>query len=320
MLAPRILLPALSLTGLLATTSCVTAGVTPGATHGAPGDSMRFNDDLSIMDVETNPDWLGELYSEQENLTWHDLKTPQGRAVGRVLAGSPPVFRTEALYVPVEEGVAAIQCERSAPTTQPAQVAVLLANQILGQGQRQEIKYLAVNEEYRYPLLVVHGLVSGGPASSSHVVITYMKVVVVMNPDGPIVCQHHIFGYRDTIERVAGSLADDSDWVDRVSPPPKVEARVQIESLAVRTTQLPQKAGGGVRVKSSVVRSETRYKLRSQDTEEVFLLGPKGVQLQSCTVALDHKDTTAQAPGPWPEQCNSKRSRDSAAAAFEALK
>ncbi len=279
---------------------------------------MRFNDDLSIMDVETNPDWLGDLYSEAENLRWHLLQTTDGRDMGRVLGAGAPIFEAGTLYVPVDEGVAAIQCERSAATTQPAQVAALLANQRLGRGQRQEVKYLAVNEDYRYPLFVVHGLVSGGPVSSSHLVITHMKVVVVMNPDGPIICQHHVFGYRDTIEKVAGSLAEASNWVDRRSPLPKVEAHTELETLAVRTSQVRVAPGAGVRIKSSVLRSATRFKLRSQDTEELFLLGPDGVQLQSCIVALDHHDRTAQAPGPWPEQCNSKRSRDQASAVLEA--
>ena len=84
------------------------------------------------------------------------------------------------------------------------------------------------------PALVAHAMISGGPAAGNHIVISYLKVVAALGPAGVVLCDHHVFGYRQTLEEVAMGLAATLRSADP-------------EARAVEAELLPEPGPGRVR-------------------------------------------------------------------------
>lgn len=270
----------LTIAGLscLALTACVTPS-------GGTGVSMDYEDDLSILDIETDPSWLGSLYEEADGLTLTPVAATDGSWRGQVLASEAPKFNPkypQVIIVPVASTTSAMVCQVFETGAPVATVMRALVMPVLEEGGRHEVKYVAVHAR-KAPVLVVHGLSSGGPASSDHIVITFVKVVAAIGPRGSAVCEHHSFGYRETVEHVVVSLVQNLEWPNAPRPPAVVEVvKDEDGSKQVRSTVLSTDDPTAAQVFRTQLQQRGRGAVRALDYAETFTTQGEVVGLKAC--------------------------------------
>lgn len=277
----------------------------------ATTSGARYEDDLSIQDVETDPRWLGHLYTEADALRPFPVNLA-GRA-GTVLATDTPTMKGGMLMVPVGE-TAPIVCASAPPGRAGAALNTLISAAMAGSA-RQEIKYLALGQVGSRPAVVVHTLSSDGPADGNHIEITLGKAVVVPDADGAVACMHHAFGYRETLERVADSLA-----TTLASPTPAVTTPVKFEGggVGVRVTTVGE--AGKVTVQTVSARRRSRSELVTEDLTQVFTPAGAELTLTACEEGSGPAEPTRYGAPPFPDACTDPAGAEAARAALTAPK
>lgn len=184
------------------------------AGSGRPLGTYPYNDDLSILDVETNPGWVGLLYAENSDLALTRAASPDGTWTASVAAGGAVLRRGDQILVPIDAEAGAARCVVLPPSAPMAANLRAVVAPVLATGGRHEIKYAEVHRDPGVPRHVVHAMVSGGALSGTSIEILYVKAVAAAGPHGSVLCTHHRFGYRATLEEVASSFAASLRWRD----------------------------------------------------------------------------------------------------------
>lgn len=231
----------------------VSAALISSAALGCAGATTagKYPDiDTSVQDQETHPDFARALYDEAQDLSRFEFRSEDGALNGQILGRSAPtVSRTETGYELVAEvgGAAPVSCFVEEGVVGLGGFARGLIREYLFSYAAHELKYVFTGAQQGIPLVVVHGQYLEPSNFKKNRETGFFKTVVAGQKELVIACQHDQFGYRQTLERVALSLAESVE-LDRGGKPLLPLVREDVYQII--------KAGAAIGVRERVIRAD----------------------------------------------------------------